>query len=267
MFSEQAQDPALPSAIQPRSGSGEPLIVVVTGNVRDHLRRAGRSLTKDRGFVLVHCQDSIDEATRYCRRLAPCVWLLEREDLVKLDPSQFSSLVDFGRAIQVLVWISGEEPDSALEPLLRLGCMGFLRQDASPASIRKAVRAVASGEYWTTRKLATRMLQRYFAAEGPQKLTKRESEILQLIAKGYRNRDIAERLFISRETVRWHLRSLYSKIGVQDRIAGPPPGTGASPVAAPRPVKKPVVRQSASPPSAAHPSGAPPRKGRNAGAP
>jgi len=63
------------------------------------------------------------------------------------------------------------------------------------------------------------MIRDLLSAESPRKLTRREKEILRLVGQGYKNQEIAEQLFISRETVRWHLRSLYPKIGVQDRLS------------------------------------------------
>ena len=246
------------SEAEQRPGPDDPVIVVITGTARIHARKLDRSLTKERGFVLVHCQDAFQDAVRYCQRLAPCVWILRREDLAKLEPSHFSSAVDFGRAIQVLVWMSGEEPATELETLLRSGCMGFLGEDATGPVIRRAVRAVSSGEYWTSRKLATRLLQRYLAAEAPRKLTNRETEIMQLVSQGYRNREIAEKLFISRETVRWHLRSLYGKVGTQDRLRGCLQGAKAAGSPAPlggRPAKKPVTHQRPPMPSSVELSG------------
>ena len=247
---EVVRDAARHSAAGQRRSLDNPVTVVVTGTVKHRAQKVDRSLTTERGFVLVRCHDAIGEAIRYCERLAPCVWILDQEDLQKLDPAQFSSAVDFGRSIQVLVWVSSEEPPTTLEPLLRMGCMGFIREVDTTCTLRKAVRAVSSGEYWTSRKLATRLLQRYLAAEGPRRLTKREAEIMQLIAKGYRNREIAEKLLISRETVRWHLRSLYGKVGVQDRlgasisrvrvVAGPE-------VPAATLLRKPILHQTAPP--------------------
>jgi len=168
--------------------------------------------------MLIRCPGAADEALSYCKKLVPCVWIVDRELREKADPVQFANTVDFGRAIQVLVLVSREEPPAVLERLLRIGCMGFIREGDTASSLRQAVRAIASGEFWASRKLISRLLQEHLAATDPGVLTKRETEILGLIAMGYKNREIAEKLFISRQTVRWHVRSLYTKIGVQDRL-------------------------------------------------
>jgi NarL family two-component system response regulator LiaR len=98
-----------------------------------------------------------------------------------------------------------------------LGCSGVLQRDASSETLRRAVAAVAAGELWVPRKVSSRLLHNALHNDATRHLTRRESEILKLIYKGLNNQKIADQLFISRETVRWHLRSLYSKIGVSTR--------------------------------------------------
>jgi len=177
-----------------------------------------RCFPKEAGFVVVRCSDSVEEVFSYCQKLNPCVLIVEQPFLEKVDPIDFTRLVDFGRAIQVLVTLSSED-SAPTESLLRMGCMGFLPQGLARSTLRRAARAVASGEYWAGRKLVSRVLQDLLLAESPRRLTPREREILKLIGQGYKNQAIAERLFISRETVRWHIRSLYVKIGVPDRLS------------------------------------------------
>jgi DNA-binding NarL/FixJ family response regulator len=79
------------------------------------------------------------------------------------------------------------------------------------------VETVNSGELWAPRKLLSQMCRGVVAAGDPRRLTTREEEILALLGKGYKNREIADALFISRETVRWHIRGIYSKLNLHDR--------------------------------------------------
>jgi DNA-binding NarL/FixJ family response regulator len=104
----------------------------------------------------------------------------------------------------------------AVESLLRVGCWGVVRSSASARIIAKAVHAVACGQLWLSRSELT-LIVRTFVAAQLYGLTPRETEILRLVAEGCRNQEIARRLFISHETVRWHLRAIYSKLGVHDR--------------------------------------------------
>ena len=101
---------------------------------------------------------------------------------------------------------------------LRLGCMGVVKHSAPISVILQSMRAIAADEIWASRRVMTTVLKEFVSA-GPSfsVFTRREVEILELIASGRNNREIADALFISRETVRWHLRALYGKIGVHSR--------------------------------------------------
>jgi NarL family two-component system response regulator LiaR len=100
-----------------------------------------------------------------------------------------------------------------------LGCCGCLAGNATAEVLGKAIRAVANGEIWAERHLVTRALQQALAGGGgDHSLTSREKEILGLLRLGHTNRQIADQLLISRETVKWHLRKLFGKIGVKDRL-------------------------------------------------
>jgi DNA-binding NarL/FixJ family response regulator len=98
-----------------------------------------------------------------------------------------------------------------------MGCMGFLRPDSPPWQFRRAVEAVAAGELWAPRLLLSRICRDYLSSHDPCKLTDREEQILALLAQGHKNREIAASLFISRDTVRWHIRAIYAKLGIHDR--------------------------------------------------
>jgi DNA-binding NarL/FixJ family response regulator len=150
--------------------------------------------------------------------LRPCVLLVDQSFVERQDPAWFAETIEFGRAVQVLVYVPMELP-AVVEKLLRMGCMGVLSQNVSPRNVRRAIQAVTGGQIWAGRQVLSGMLQAELMSAYPRRLTARETEILRLIAKGFKNREIAEKLFISRETVRWHVRSLYSKIGVQDRLS------------------------------------------------
>src|SRR5262249_23328972 len=98
-----------------------------------------------------------------------------------------------------------------------MGCIGVLSYSVTEQILRRAVHAVGNGELWMPRKILSKLAERAFMKDSNRKLTQRESEIFKLICLGFTNQQIAEHLFISRETVRWHVRSLYSKIGVDSR--------------------------------------------------
>ncbi len=95
-----------------------------------------------------------------------------------------------------------------------MGCVA----EHSVSTLKRALRAVSRGEMWLERRLMSQILQGFLCASALPKLTQREYDVLKLIAEGYKNREIADRLFITHETVRWHIRSLNSKLGAHDRL-------------------------------------------------
>lgn len=180
----------------------------------------GRQLSARQGFVLLHCTGSLDSILADCEKMAPCVLIVDQV-LVQTegpDLDHFGPRVEYGRLIQVLVVGPTRDP-GLVEDLLRMGCVGFLTQDISAAIVKKAVRAVAAGEFWADRRATSRIVQQLLSQSGTRNLTRREKQVLWLIGQGMKNRAIAEQLYITRDTVRWHIRSVYAKIGVQDRLS------------------------------------------------
>jgi len=161
-------------------------------------------------------RDDAEGLLEECQKLDHCVLIIDFESITKIDPRVFVRKVEYGRLIPVLVLVE-EETAADCESLLRIGCMGFMRLDAPPSQFRRAVDAVTSGEIWAPRKLVSQLFRELLSADDPLKLTAREEEVLTLLAAGHSNRKIADSLFISRDTVRWHMRAIYRKLGVHDR--------------------------------------------------
>jgi len=115
------------------------------------------------------------------------------------------------------------EDDASIFTAMRAGARGYILKDADRADIVRAIRAVGQGEAIFSPAVATRVLE-YFAtparrvasAEFPQ-LTEREGEILELVAQGHRNADIARKLVLSPNTVRNYVSSIFTKLQVADR--------------------------------------------------
>ncbi len=208
----------MPDSYMEQGLPGRPTTVILGGGQLPEWNDLRRSLSRRPGLMLAQCSESPDEIFSYCRQLSPCVLIVDGKFIEKVNPVEFTTVTDLGRSVRVLVRVE-EEPSETLEKWLRMGCAGFLPERTSPVTLRKAIGAVASGELWVSRKMVSRIVQDLLLAGSPRKLTRREVEILQLLGRGYTNREIAKRLFVSRETVRWHMRSLYAKIGVHDRAS------------------------------------------------
>jgi DNA-binding NarL/FixJ family response regulator len=101
--------------------------------------------------------------------------------------------------------------------LLRNGASGFLPSGCDISIVHRALSAAKEGELWVTRKLLADTFRQAINNANHHRFTTREREILRCLANGYTNHQIGEMLFITRETVRWHLRSIYTKLEVHDR--------------------------------------------------
>jgi len=117
------------------------------------------------------------------------------------------------------IGLSDEADNLDCEQIIRMGFAGVLRRDETSETITRAVEAVVNGQLWFPREIISRMLRTLLVPDGISRLKPREMEILKLIGSGLNNQQIADALFISRETVRWHVKGLYSKLGIKDRTS------------------------------------------------
>src|SRR5215217_5617441 len=85
------------------------------------------------------------------------------------------------------------------------------------ASVTEAIRAAASGQVRLAPEAASRLMREVRSPTGPEALTERESGVLKLIARGKANKQIARELFIDEKTVKSHVHSILSKLGVRSR--------------------------------------------------
>jgi DNA-binding NarL/FixJ family response regulator len=126
--------------------------------------------------------------------------------------------------VRVLVLTMSEEP-SVLGAALRAGASGYLVKGAEPEDIERALQGVARGQAVFGEQVAAALLDR--AAQrsrgdvhaGLPGLTSRELEVLELVATGHTNAEIADALFVTEKTARNHVSSVLTKLGVSSRAA------------------------------------------------
>ncbi len=107
------------------------------------------------------------------------------------------------------------DADEDIHRAIQSGARSYLMKDMSKAELVGAIRAVQSGQKWLPPSIADRLAERCRRPE----LTLRETEVLQLLVKGRSNKEIAVALSIAEDTVKSHLKTLFAKLGVQDRTA------------------------------------------------
>lgn len=125
-------------------------------------------------------------------------------------------------AVQVIMITVYDDSEKVFNAL-RAGASGYILKRAAPEKILQAIREVHAGGVPMSGEIARKVLGAFrepTPASAPpedQSLSRREQEILELLAQGCSNKDIASKLFISIETVTWHLRHIYSKLHVRSR--------------------------------------------------
>jgi DNA-binding NarL/FixJ family response regulator len=129
-----------------------------------------------------------------------------------------------GHGPRVLV-LTTFDLDEYVYDALQAGASGFLLKDAPPATLFEAVRVVAAGDALLAPVVTRRLIAEFARLRPPQRtrpddldaLTRREVEILSLVAVGLSNHEIADRLVLSTETVKTHVSHVLRKLGLRDR--------------------------------------------------
>lgn len=162
------------------------------------------------------------EAIRQAAALQPDIILMDLQmpDLNGIEATQ--RILQRSPHIGILVLTMYEDDDSVFAAM-RTGARGYLLKGADRLEIGRAIRAVGSGEAIFSPAIAQRLTQ-YFAAIAPRapaqafpELSDREQEVLELIAQGLNNGEIAVRLHVSEKTIRNHVSNIFNKLQVADR--------------------------------------------------
>lgn len=170
--------------------------------------------------------DNMTDALAITSREQPDIILL---DLVMSSESGLDylpKLLTLSRESRIII-LTGVNDPKLHQRAVQLGAMGLLLKDKAPEILIKAIEKVATGEAWLDRVTMANVLaelsrpNKTDASSEEAKvasLTKREREIISLVALGMKNKQIAERLLISEITVRHHLTSVFSKLDLSDRF-------------------------------------------------
>jgi DNA-binding NarL/FixJ family response regulator len=187
---------------------------------RDGLRKL---LDHEDDMQIVGEVNNGNEATAMIGKLKPDILLLdlrmpEKDGLTLLEEMNFDSL-----PTRVIV-LTATEDDRDVVRAMRLGARGVVLKQSATDLLIKSIHKVYGGEIWLDKRMTAEVMKAFAksAEGGPRRdkplLSDREKEIVQLVAQGFRNREIGEKLFISEQTVKNHLHIIFDKLGVSDRL-------------------------------------------------
>jgi DNA-binding NarL/FixJ family response regulator len=183
--------------------------------VDDHpIVRAGllTLLESESGFELVGGVDGGQEALAFLNRHPVDVVLLDIRMPKISGLDVLLSIQQRDPAPYVLI-LSSFDYEEEIYKAAKGGARGYLMKDSTRAQIVEAIRTVACGELHFPKGIAARLLER----EGRCGLSSREKDVLQMIAKGLTNKEIARVLLISQFTVRTHVKHILEKLEASDR--------------------------------------------------
>ena len=187
-----------------------------------HMVRQGirRLLESEADFEVVGESDNGSEVVRLARELKPHVIVMEAR-MPKLDSVDVIKRIKAEHAAATILVLTSRDEEEGLE-LLRAGAGGYLLKSAKGEELAQTIRMVRAGQF-VCDPLVERRLLKHAVRPQPvkldfgQHLTRREAEVLKLAARGMDNRDIAGYLGLAERTVKGHLMSIFSKLGVGSR--------------------------------------------------
>jgi two-component system, NarL family, nitrate/nitrite response regulator NarL len=182
------------------------------------------------GMEVVGCSDALPGALELLRSLQPDVALVGWPASSANGQKIFAAIHEARLKTRVIMLVNEEAKEDFVEAV-RQGCCGIVPKQTSTELLVKSIHKVHAGEFWLDR-MTTADLIRRLARKNPGSnvgarlgireqgavLSHREREIVILVAQGFKNKEMAERMFISEQTVKNHLHNIFDKLGVSDRL-------------------------------------------------
>ncbi|MCB0155842.1 MAG: response regulator transcription factor [Anaerolineae bacterium] len=173
-------------------------------------------LALDPDIEVVGEADNGQEALHQARELQPDVILM---DLLMPKMDGITAITAIRRElpdIEVIALTSVLE-DASVVRAVKAGATGYLLKDTEADELCGAIKAAAAGQVQLSPQAAARLVREVKIAESPENLTERETQVLRLIGHGLSNKEIARDLSIGEKTVKTHVSSILSKLGVLSR--------------------------------------------------
>ena len=170
-------------------------------------------LSFEKDITVVGEADTGREAAELCKRLRPDVVLMDLR-MPEMDGAEATSEIIRANPSTKVLLLTSFATAPELRTALRAGASGALVKSSSQKEIVAAIRKVASGQ-----KVFSEEIEPHAAtmANMPDKLTPRQSDVLNLVARGFTNRDVAKILGIGMESVKGYLKTIFQRLNVANR--------------------------------------------------
>nr|WP_275693321.1 response regulator transcription factor [Nocardioides sp. TF02-7] len=202
----------------------EPVRVLVVDDQELFRRGLTMLLGTEPGIEVVGEASDGTEGTDLAIRSAPDVVLL---DVRMPKQSGIEACVAIKEALPTtkIVMLTSSDEEADLYEAVKSGASGYLLKDSSIEEVAQGIRVVAEGQSLISPSMAAKLIDEFKTMSKPErasgpalKLTDRELEVLRLVAKGLSNRDVAQRLAISENTVKNHVRNMLEKLQLHSRM-------------------------------------------------
>ena len=199
-----------------RGKDGMTIQVLVTDDHRVVRRGLRGFLELDPELEVVGEASNGEEAVELAHSLKPDVVLM---DLLMPVMDGIEATVKIRRELPEVevVALTSVLEDASVTGAIKAGAIGYLLKTTDADQLCEAIRAAAAGKVQLAPEAAARLMHEVRVPESPEALTERETEVLELIARGKTNNQIARELFIGEATVKSHVHSILSKLNVSSR--------------------------------------------------
>ena len=181
-------------------------------------------LESEKGIEVVAEAEDGEEAVRKCEDAAPDVVLMDVR-MPRMSGIEATRAIAEAVPTAKILMLTVSDDEEDLYEAVKAGATGYLLKEISIEEVANAIRAVVTGQSLISPSMASKLLNEFnnLAKQAQQKvlvpkLTERELQVLKLVAQGMSNREVAEDLFISENTVKNHVRNILEKLHLHSRV-------------------------------------------------